>query len=384
MEFTPIRTGNAIPTIETAEELETLLEGSDAEDQDEDAEEEGESQGDEKQKAPVQKKEPKKEQQPEKQQKAEEKKEKSIFNQEDPSVKKKEEDAEEEEEEPDEDKHYSSMIEYLNEKHALNLNLKELPPDLSREQEAEVISNILHRMTQGVNHALAQYSQIEQLLQDDEVRIVLQAKSQGKSLKDITAEYQKTIQGMSSDELVADDFKKRYPTVKPEIIAKMVDSAKKSGEFDEIAESIREARKAEEIESAKHRIELDKQQLAAKEQERQQNIHEFQQKLGAVKNVYGIPLDDQMRAEIFAAATQRNEQGLTYLDEALQSDEGILLATLGLLHLEKLINAKASIKANKRTKNFMDRVFDTAERLQSSSGKGKTDDDTDIELINRF
>lgn len=281
------------------------------------------------------------------------------------------------------DGNYANMLEYLNETHSLNLNLAALPKELSREQEAEVVSKIIGNMTTGVQRAIAQYKHIEELLQDEEVDLVIKAKSQGKSLRDIANEYQLSTQGMTSESLIRDDLKKRYPAMKEEAMNKMVEGMKSSGEFDGIADAIRQQRVSEEQLSARQRTEAEQRNRQEAEQARQQHIQEFGHKLTTVKDVFGVPVDDQMRAEVFQAATQLDKEGKTYLERALDTDEGVLLATLGLLHMEKLVSAKASLKANKKNKNFIDRVFDTPERLQSGSSR-TTDDDMDINLVNRF
>ncbi len=283
------------------------------------------------------------------------------------------------------EKQYGNLVEYINDKHNLGLNIAELPKDLTKEQEAEVLSKVYEQIIDEARGAVGYYENIAKLLDEDEdVRFFLEAKAKGKSLRDIAADYSATIEGMSSDQLVLEDFKSRYPNLKEDVLNKLVEGAKKSGEFEVIAESIRETRKKEAELSAQQEAVRATKQREIEEQQYAQSVQAFQQKLSGIKNVYGVPLDDQMRGEIFAAATQRDREGRTYLDRALQSDEGVMLATLGLLHLEKLVSAKASVKANKRNKSFIEKVFDSPDRLQSGSNSGGGEEEFDIQAVNRF
>jgi hypothetical protein len=79
------------------------------------------------------------------------------------------------------DEEFTNMVDYLNKEHDLGLNVNNLPSDLSREQEAEIVSNLFERTLDGVNRQLAQYQEIQKILDDEEVKNFIAAKSEGKS-----------------------------------------------------------------------------------------------------------------------------------------------------------------------------------------------------------
>jgi hypothetical protein len=80
---------------------------------------------------------------------------------------------------------------------------------------------------------------------------------------------------------------------------------------------------------------------------------------------------------VFVAVTQRGEDNLTYMDKMLQSDEGMFLAALGVLHMQDMMKARASTDTNRRNKSLVDKLFTDASDLQS-----KTEDDTEKEGFN--
>src|SRR5690606_37901180 len=69
----------------------------------------------------------------------------------------------------DEDEQYDNVIQFLDKKHELGLNLAELPANMTREDEAELVSNLFERVVNNANAQLRQFEHITALLEDDEV-----------------------------------------------------------------------------------------------------------------------------------------------------------------------------------------------------------------------
>lgn len=277
-----------------------------------------------------------------------------------------------------------NMLAYLNGKHKLGLNEEAIQGELNPVEEREAVSEILERMTVGVNQALENYRYIDALMEDPEVKTVLEAKAAGKSLKDIIGDYVKTTDGMSNDELVKADLVSKYKGVKPEVIDKMVDGYKKSGDFDAIAQAVREQKKAEDDDAA--RVAADRAKLTEVQQAQryEQERNEFKGFLGTIKNVYGVPVDDETKAELHEFITKRDQAtGMTGLDTMLQSNEGLLLAALGMKKLSSLVSTKASVLANRKNSALVNKIFDSPERLQSGSNRG-AEDEMDMALVNQF
>jgi hypothetical protein len=286
------------------------------------------------------------------------------------------------EEEEEEERKYPSMLHYLNDVHQLNLNLEENEVPTPEEQ-TEAISEILTQMADGVNRALAQYAHIDTLLQDPEVKRVLEAKSQNKSLKDIVSEFAATPQGMSDEDLVTNEFKKRYPKATPEMITSMVEPLKKNGQFAAFATGLREQTAEEQ------RLATEAAENARKEQERaqavkdQEELQTYMQFVGNQKQVFGVPLTDQMKQQLIQATTVRDDKGMTYLDHALQSNEGTVLAALGIMFMQDLMKNGASVEGNRKNAKFVNKLFQRPDALQSGGNSSKKDEN-DYTLANRF
>lgn len=295
-----------------------------------------------------------------------------------------EEEEEEEEEEggEKEDKKYPSILHALKEQHGFELNLEdgEIP---TLEEQTEVVSEIITRMTEGVNNALAQYRHIDALLKDPEVKRVLEAKAQNKTLKDIAAEFVQTPQGMDDDSLVAGQIKRLNPKATPEVITSMVDSLKKNGQFAAFAAGLRE-QSAEEQSLAEQRAQQQRQQEEqARQQKDQQELQEYVQFVGSQTHVYGVPLTNEMKQHVIQFTTVRDDEGMTQLDHALQSNEGTVLATLGIAFMQDLMKNGASAVGNRKNAKFIDKIFQRPDALQSG-GNGTQKDEFDPSLANLF
>lgn len=279
---------------------------------------------------------------------------------------------------------YDTVLHYLNEKHNLGLNLEEVK-ELSKEQEAEALDSLIERFTTGVNTALEEYQYIEGLLQDPEVQEVLRAKHEGKSLRDLYSKFSSSPEGMDDESLALQDFKKRFPKSPDEVVKGMVDSLKQNGQFEPFVKSLREQIAEEQsLEQQKSAEEEARkaQEDAAREQE---ELTRYAQYLGGVNAVYGVPLTQEMKEAVYQMTTVRDEKGLTQLDHALQSDEGLVLATLGIAYMKQLIQNGASIQKNRARGRVMDKIFETPDKLQSGGNRGNQGEDPyDPSVLNRF
>jgi len=278
---------------------------------------------------------------------------------------------------------YPSVLHYLDNKFELGLNLEGVN-ELTKEQEAEALEGIMERMTAGVNEKLAEYSEIENLLQDPEIQEVLQAKMQGKTLADMFNGFSQSPEWMDDDTLAVSDFKSRFPKSSDETIRSMVDSLKQTGQFEPFVQSLREQISEEQSlyqKQAEEQAQREAEESAAREQE---EIQRYTQYLGNINQVYGVPLSQEMKEAVFEITTVRDNQGLTALDHALQSDEGVILAALGVAFMKDLIQNSASINKNRARSRVMDKIFDSPEKLQSGTGRMDDSDPYDPSVLNRF
>jgi soluble cytochrome b562 len=275
------------------------------------------------------------------------------------------------------DEEFTNMVDYLNKEHELGLNVNNLPSDLSREQEAEIVSNLFQRTLDGVNRQLAQYQEVQKVLDDEEVKNFIAAKSEGKSLREYVKEFSQTTEGQSDEIAVRNQLTTQYPNMTKEEIEDMIDVYKDKGTLEKMATAAREAQtKAEQAEQER--------EAQRAEQEYAQGIQEFGKLVKSAGKVYGIPLTDEVKNDVFAAVTQRDENGETYMDKILNTDQGLFLAALGTLHMETLMKARSSTDSNRSNKKLVDRLFDKASDLQSSSNDDEKQEGFNAELADRF
>ena len=222
------------------------------------------------------------------------------------------------------------------------------------------------------------------MLQDPEIQEVLRAKQQGKSLKDLYNGFASSPEGMDDNDLAVSDFKKRFPKSPEQAIQSMVDSLKQNGQFEPFVKSLREQLAEEQSLEQQKASENAKQQEEQSRLREQEELQRYSQYLGNINQVYGVPLNEKMKEAVFQITTERDSQGLTALDHALQSDEGVVLAALGVAFMKDLIQNSASIQKNRARSRVMDKIFDSPEKLQTSGGQGIDVDPFDPNVLNRF
>jgi hypothetical protein len=266
-----------------------------------------------------------------------------------------------EDEEEDEEENTDSVIHYINKANGLKLNLEKLPEDLDAKGQGKIVSGIIQRIVDNANTQLSKYRGIENLLKDEEVKLVLQAKKEGKSLKDIAAQYVTTYNGMSDDDVVRADLKKKYPSLADTEITDMVQDYTKKGLTAKMATAVREENKKNETLSTQQ--ELDKKALKKQqeEEEYEEIVENYAGYVHKVNKVYGVPLTKEMKREAFLFSTVRDKDGMSALDYALQSDEGMLLATLGIKFLNKLVRNASTTSTNKSRKDILELVYEERE-----------------------
>lgn len=270
----------------------------------------------------------------------------------------------------EQEQEFTNIVDYLDKTHELKLNTDNLPKDLTREQEAEIVSDLFERTLRGTSARLQEYQQIEEVLKDAEVADFIKAKSEGKTMRDFVTEYAKTPAGKGDEAVIADQLLSMYPEMTQQEIDGTIESYKDRGVLEKMATSARKS-----IEEAEVKKEQEEAQRA--EQEFKQGVENFSKTVSSAKTIYGIPLTDDMKKDVLDAVTLRNEKGLTYMEQVLQQDEGLLLAALGILHMETLMKATKTTSTNRTNKKLVDKLFESASDLQS-----KTTDDTEQEGFN--
>lgn len=265
---------------------------------------------------------------------------------------------------------YPTILHYLDDRFKMKMNLEKVTGEIKPEDQRKAVGDILNRMRNGMAAKIGEYSDVKKILEDKEVKDFIAAKKDGKTLKDYAMQYAQSTKGLSDEPLIREELKITMPGASEDDITKIIEGYRTSDMIATTAEIMRKSRterEAQQLVTDNTAKELAK---TTADRDRQQDIDSFNHYLKRVNSVYGIPLTDEMRNEVFYASTSVDESGDTYLEKALQSDEGVLKATLGLIHLEKLIKANNTSIKNKARKSFTEELLDDPGSLQSSGGDG--------------
>lgn len=269
------------------------------------------------------------------------------------------------EEEEEEEVEYKNVPQYLNERYGMGLNLENVPADLSREDEAEMVGKIFERVQNGAAAVYNKLKVYEKYEKNPEVQAVLKGLSEGKTLKDYIQQYAGTNAGAPDDVLVQKHFKTQFPDMTDAEITAMVEENREKGRIPKLAEAARKFYKTSDEAATAAAAKAEQDAEAAEEAEYKQNVSRIGSIIKNTNKVYGVELTPQIKQSLFEAITVRDQDGLTAHDRALQSDQGIIRSSLGLFLLDKLVKDAGSLKGNKSKKQFMDTIFDKPSQLQS-------------------
>lgn len=288
-----------------------------------------------------------------------------------------------EEEEDTEEEEFTNVVDYIDKEFNLGLNTKELPENMTREQEAEMVAEILRRADSGYRARLNEYKTLNELLKDKEVAEFLRFKKEGKTLKDIASVYATESSTAPDDVLVSRHIKKMYPSMTDAEVAEEIQDLKTKNKLEKRAASAREYFKGEDTAEQVRKERIKQEAEAQAETEYKQDVARFGNFLQNTQKVYGITITPQMKKQVFAAVTARDEEGLTQHDRMLQSDAGVFLSSLGLMYMKDLLRNGTTKKANEAKKNFKDRLFSSPDKLQSGS-EAKHEPEINMDIANQF
>jgi len=275
------------------------------------------------------------------------------------------------------DGEFSNVVDYLNTKHELGLNVGALPEDMSREQEAEIVADLFDKVAGNAQSQLNEFAQVAKILEDKEVKDFIEAKKNGKTLQDYVRSVASTPDGMTDELIISNQLKQQYADMTDDEIKELVADYKDKGMLEKMAKTVRSNIKTQEAN-------ISQQNERQAKTEYDNNVKEVGSILENTADVYGVPMTDKIKKNVFLAITQRDDTGMTYLDKALQSNDGVIMATLGLLHMKDLMSAKTSTDTNRRNKKLVDKLFSDPMDLQSSNVQRDTKTNFDPNIANSF
>jgi hypothetical protein len=248
-----------------------------------------------------------------------------------------------------------------------------LPEDreITRAEEAEGVAAIIQRMTDNVNQTVAEYEEVQALLDDEEIRELIEAKKQNKGLKDLYERFSKSPLALENDVLVTQNFQKKFPKSSAQAIEGMVKSLKDSGQFETFATDLRTQYAEDETLREQQEVDQRKKNEQKEVEDFNNYVKEYATYIGTINKMYDVPITDEMKREVVKFDTQMDNEKMTKLDRYLQSKEGRAIASFAILYMGDLMTNSGSLKSNRKKTQFADQLFDDARQLQSSGGRGE-------------
>lgn len=285
--------------------------------------------------------------------------------------------------EEEEEVEYPNMVAFLNDRFDLKLNIGSLPKDMTKEQESEYVAEILDRYNQGVQARLAEYKEIDTILEDAEVKSFIEAKKAGKTMKDFVGTYAVSTEGAPDDVIVSKHLKAVYPTLSEQEIADQVKAYREKGTLEKMAAG---SRKYFEVEDKKNTDAAEKaRQKQEQDEERsyQESVVQFGTFVKNTNKVFNVAITPEMKKRVFSAVTKRDSQGLTEHDRLLRSDQGTYLSALGVLYMKQMLQTGQSKGKNQGKREIVNTLFETPDQLRSGS-ESRAPEEVNIAMANQF
>lgn len=289
----------------------------------------------------------------------------------------------EEEEGEEEEEEYTNMVDYLNKDLNLGLSVENLPENLTKEQEAEIVSDLFRRAQEGFSSKLEEYASLDKLLKDKDVSEFLRLRKEGKTLKDIASQYASASASAPDDVVVAKHLKAMYPTLTEAEINEQVGDYRTKNKLDKMASAAREYFKADETRETQRKEEEERQRDQEQEQEYQKSVQNFARFVQGTNKVWGVVVTPEMKKRVFAAVTHRDDEGITEHDRHLQSEAGTFMSALGMFYMKQILQNETQSKANKGKRRFIDSLITDPGSLRSGS-EATAAPDFDVNIANRF
>lgn len=262
------------------------------------------------------------------------------------------------------------------------LNMDNLPEDLTREQEAEVVAGLFDKSMQQMQQNIKQYEEVDKLLQDEEVVEFLKYRKAGRSLKELVAD---KAAGTSGEALLVQELREKNPDWDDEDIQDQLELWKTKGKLDKFAQAAKERREVLEAEQIKTANATKAEQDRIDAEKRQQDASRYQQFVAQQKEFAGLPLDEQMQQDLVTLATGINPKtGNVLIEDFLENDKHVMAASIGILFMDRFAKQLGTKKAGKQAASLVERLFDNPGQLNTRKKATSQQSDAYIEAANSF
>ena len=269
---------------------------------------------------------------------------------------------------------YANTVDMLNQKYKLGLN-EEAIKDIDQTTERGTVLELVDRVIKNSQARIQEFGEVKDLLEDEEIAGFIAAKKEGKTLRDYVTEFGTTPQGSGDEDVVYSYLKANSPVLDDEAIKSTIETLKEKGKFEQTVTS---ARKAQE-DAIIAQENLDAENM-------QKSLDNYKNYLNSQDQVFGITLTDKLKTQFYDAVAQVDENGMTFLERSLQSNENVLKAVIAIAGMDKVVAALGTTEGNRKKKSFVEKLTDDPSTLQSGKEKPKDikfDDNEYYEIANQ-
>ena len=255
----------------------------------------------------------------------------------------------------------------LNERYELKLNMENLPEGLTQEQELAAVRDIMDKRMSNQTEQLETLVNYDKIMEsDDEMKMFLKARADGKSLKDMFAEIGGQVQYTDDEFHMKAYFKDTYG-FDDEQIESEIQKMKDSGVYENNKNKIVTAAKNREAVEQENARKLADAEIEKENQLYEQQISEYGKFLKETDGFGDFKFDGGMKKELFIHATKLGTDGFTTLERDVQSKENALKASVAIMYWPQIVKVLSSTASEKSKQTLLDQLAMSPTELQSSS-----------------
>jgi len=275
-----------------------------------------------------------------------------------------------------------TYLEAMTKSFEIPFNPDQIPADFTAEQELKLVQDLATKLVKNSQAAVKDADTLAKLYKEDqEVQEFIRARAEGKSIREFIDEYSQKLDYADPVELVQKYLKEEQGFSADEA-KDLVDELKAKGKFDARAQSVTKFYKdveAAQISAAEERQKLEYEQHIEKITEGRK---QYAVMLNSTEKINDFVLTKEIKEDLFKYATFFNEDGLTPLEQDLQSDENVLKASLAIKYWPKIVQALKGAANNTQIEDLLERLTTSdPSKLQSDSRK-QSKSDIHLEALN--
>lgn len=264
-------------------------------------------------------------------------------------------------------------------------NEDQIPEDFTVDQEMDLLNKLNQQLLAKTKAAVEDANTLAQIYKEDqEVLDFLEARKQGKTLKDYVKEIADAPAYADADALVLKYYKEENGFTEDEALDEL-QALKDKEKFNTKHQTVQKFYEQKAALAAEQAAEQERYEMEQQEQMRQQAIQSYQQYVAKQSKLGDFVLDDQIKQDLYEYATQPGQNQLTQLEQDLQSDENVLRASIALKYWDSIVSTLKNSSSSKAQLDLLGKLTtDDPSKLQRGSRGSKSKTQFDLEALDSF